>query len=109
MKEELPFGTRVRKSACPVCKYEMDAATCLSHPESGPKAGDYSICIECAAVLRFGPGMELVEADKVDMAEMEYRQPREFAMLKKGQRLVKEMAAETRGRPHCAPDPRNPL
>lgn len=44
--------TRVPSNRCPVCKYQMDAATGVE-PETKPKPGDVSICWQCGAVLIF--------------------------------------------------------
>lgn len=40
-------------SQCPVCSYEMDEATCVSHQGEGPSAGDLSVCLHCGEVLQF--------------------------------------------------------
>lgn len=40
------------RSACPMCRYEMDSAIGLTgKPE--PDAGDLSLCINCGAILQF--------------------------------------------------------
>jgi hypothetical protein len=96
MKEVPVEMSGVKPCVCPVCLKLQDSATCLSDPESRPAPGDYSICISCAAVLRFGPEMDLLEATEVDLEEMKYRQPREYNLLEQAQRLVRTLNAQRR-------------
>lgn len=44
---------------CPICCHENDAATEPDDPNAIPKAGDVSICINCAGISTFtGNGLE---------------------------------------------------
>jgi hypothetical protein len=51
--------TKVPLSKCPVCKYEMDCATCVEKEDWVPKAGDGTICIKCGEFLLFTEGLGL--------------------------------------------------
>lgn len=46
------FITRHAETPCPNCQYSLNAS---GDPATGavPKAGDLSVCINCAAILRY--------------------------------------------------------
>ena len=51
---------RMPESKCPYCEYPVDGATSATRGDDVmPKVGDYSICIECAALSIFGEGLQL--------------------------------------------------
>jgi hypothetical protein len=61
----------------PCCGYEVDAATGLDHEEA-PTPGDYTICLNCGAVLRFvegGPpqvvGLDVLELPAEAIVQMQ--------------------------------------
>lgn len=43
--------------ACPSCGKKLDAASAADGSEKRPSAGDVTLCMYCAAVLRFSPEM----------------------------------------------------
>lgn len=45
-----------KKSTCPCCGYEFDAATDVRQEGSVPEAGDFTICFNCASILVFTDG-----------------------------------------------------
>src|ERR1035437_5604555 len=45
--------TPLPKSTCPVCGYEMDAATRPGNHEDKPGPGDLSLCMKCGEVGAF--------------------------------------------------------
>lgn len=55
MDIKLSQTTETRLSFCPVCRHALDHAT----GPTTPKVGDFSVCIECASILRFTDGMAL--------------------------------------------------
>lgn len=55
------------KSECPICFYEMDAATALEGDRATPMPGDYSLCINCGALLVFEERSQLRQATEDDM------------------------------------------
>jgi len=52
------FTVRTPERHCPTCNYVLDAVSNLDGSEA-PEIGDFSICIGCAEILRFGPSMTL--------------------------------------------------
>lgn len=53
--------TRTAPVSCPECGYAMDAHTSANpnEPNATPSPGDYTVCIECAAILLFTPEMKM--------------------------------------------------
>jgi hypothetical protein len=52
-------------SACPKCREVLDCALPGGGeplPGGGPAEGDCTICINCKAILTYGPGMQLASA-----------------------------------------------
>jgi hypothetical protein len=43
--------TRTRMNLCPVCGYTIDSLSRLDDDDIRPKAGDWTVCFMCAAVL----------------------------------------------------------
>lgn len=69
--------TRLPPALCPHCGAFADAATHAlggSGPDDpAPRPGDFSICITCATILRFGPDLHprIPAAIELDIAEAE--------------------------------------
>lgn len=53
------YTGRVPHSTCPVCFHKLDAVTNVTGPDK-PEAGDFTVCVGCANVLRFDSEMRLV-------------------------------------------------
>jgi hypothetical protein len=51
---------RIRESFCPWCGRSLDAAMNIVLDDSPPSPGDFTLCIGCASVLKFGPLLELL-------------------------------------------------
>lgn len=48
---------------CPTCGYATDhASEMLGDPKIAAKPGDFSVCLDCGELLRFGKDLELVAA-----------------------------------------------
>jgi ribosomal protein L44E len=60
--------TRHAKQACPNCGYTVDASTNTTGT-SGPSAGDYSVCINCAQPLVFAQDLSLTAIALADIHE----------------------------------------
>lgn len=58
---------RVKSTNCPRCKIPIDAATTVAGDDQNPKAGDYTICVECGGWLRFTDDLDVrsVTADEI--------------------------------------------
>jgi len=74
------FSSRVPPAACPRCGKVMDAATNLMD-KTAPQGGDFSVCIYCAAVLRFTDDLDLRKATGDELAMLLDRQPEAFSLL----------------------------
>lgn len=59
------------QKACPSCGYEFDCSECFSEPTAKPGKGDFTICLNCATILRYANDdldvRCLIDADKADM------------------------------------------
>lgn len=51
--------TRHQEQSCPKCAIKVDSATAAFGEEAAPKKGDFSICISCCSVLRYGENLQL--------------------------------------------------
>jgi hypothetical protein len=58
-----------RPQPCPCCGHPLNASTArlFNGAGGGPEAGDFTICIRCAGLLRFGEGLVLREATEEDL------------------------------------------
>lgn len=46
-------------SCCPECGYRMDRSTNVVGDEGGPAEGDWVVCINCAAALRYKADLDV--------------------------------------------------
>jgi len=74
MADELN-ASRVPESRCPSCFKLGDAATEIRNQLVQPQPGDFSICWNCGALLRFDADLTTVLA--ADMSELTDEQRRE--------------------------------
>lgn len=58
----------------------MDGATNLMD-KTAPQGGDFSVCLYCAAVLRFSDDLGLRKATGDELAVLLDRQPEAFSLL----------------------------
>lgn len=72
-------------SRCPVCHYEMDAATCVEKQEAEPSAGDLSVCLNCGAMLQFNDILVLKPMPSDLALDTETR-----ALLERASKLIKQ-------------------
>lgn len=59
----------IPESSCPFCGATMSGA-CNLFGEEGPSPGDFTICIECEAVLTFDQGYHLRAATDAELKEI---------------------------------------
>ena len=83
-----PEPNRIRLNFCPVCLYAMDACTGVGHDRK-PRPGDYSVCADCGALLRFGPGLVLTLCTASDLREFREQDPQKFSLLLVAQAAVR--------------------
>ena len=80
MKTNARFSGQVKSAACPRCGKIVDGATNLMD-KTAPKGGDFSVCIYCAAVLRFTGDLGLRKATGDELAILLDRRPEAFSLL----------------------------
>jgi hypothetical protein len=51
---------------CPVCSYKLDGVTNMTSRDA-PTVGDFTVCIDCRSVLRFGLGMKLEKSALIEV------------------------------------------
>lgn len=78
--------TRVPVSRCPYCDAPNDRASGVY--ERGPQPGDFSVCLICASLLRFGDAMRLRIPSR---AELDALPPDFLAELRTYQRIVRDL------------------
>lgn len=80
------------KCACPVCGYNVDHATlaCAPVKDNAPRAGDVSICFNCASVNMFADGFGTVRRP----TEPERRKLASDKRIQRAVRAIQELHAE---------------
>ena len=58
---------RTKRSECPKCAHKLDAATAIGPKARRPRPGNLSVCISCAALLRFDERLALVELTQQEL------------------------------------------
>lgn len=60
------YTGRLPTRLCPVCFCKLNAVTSLTSREE-PRVGDYTVCINCHSVLRYGLGMDLIKSSLLEV------------------------------------------
>ena len=57
----IPDGltTRTPMQFCPSCLTKIDAHSSLTDKDYSPQPDDFTICLNCGALLKFGPKLDL--------------------------------------------------
>lgn len=84
----------IKPTACPICGYVLTASTGIGRSPA-PAAGDFSVCVECAEILRFDSDMTLVPAVR---SEIEALDTGTFYQLARVQNAVREVRREREGK-----------
>lgn len=74
-------------SQCPICGYNVDAATELHHEPISPKPGDFSLCLNCGSLNKFGDDLGLVESTEDDILLLAADQ---FVEVRKAQDYIRK-------------------
>jgi hypothetical protein len=74
-------------SRCPVCRYEMDSATCASKKDEEASAGDVSVCLNCGEMLQFNDILVLKPLPPEQLASLP-AEPK--ALLMRASELIKQ-------------------
>ena len=64
--------TQHRSCLCPVCGAVLSASTALGHRDAKPLPGDYSLCLQCGAVLIYKFDLTMRVASHEDLAKLDY-------------------------------------
>lgn len=62
-----PSTSEVPATACPQCRSEIDMATEIVAGQVSPREGDFTVCLYCGEILRFGPALELLKTSVFDL------------------------------------------
>jgi hypothetical protein len=74
---------------CPRCKYKAEMATKLTDKKGGkPVVGDWTVCIQCGAFLRFGIDMRLATTTVAELMEFRKNQRKEYAKMLMASRFI---------------------
>lgn len=60
-------GKPLPETKCPRCGHKLNCATVVDGDAGSVSPGDFSVCIGCAAVLRYTPDMTLREASQKEL------------------------------------------
>lgn len=72
---------RLPNSPCPVCGKKLDAASESTGAPVKPVEGDFSVCLYCGALLRFGAHLVIVKASLDELMQLQTEQPLTFKHL----------------------------
>lgn len=73
--------TRTPETQCPSCQCSIDAATALTEDVT-PSPGDFTVCIQCAAILRFDRELHLKETVYHELKELDTEALEELALIR---------------------------
>lgn len=60
---------QIEGSPCPKCGSFLDGASAVDSNEVIPKEGDYSVCLKCGAMLKFGENLKLELLTEAEIEE----------------------------------------
>ena len=61
----------VKRDECPACFYQIECATAAGGGENRPGPGDFSVCLNCAELLRYDDQLNLYIPSEDEMAELD--------------------------------------
>lgn len=76
-----------KKNECPACLYVMDSVPELGGGDHQPRPFDFSICLNCGALLRFDETMDLRLALEDEEFEIH---PEQLEQVYKAQRIIRK-------------------
>lgn len=79
---------RVPESPCPVCAYLADAVVSPDPNYRRPRPGEYTLCGRCAAVLKFGAGMQLERVTLQELAAFAAEDPEHYDRMRELQGFI---------------------
>ena len=77
-------SSRVEKEQCPTCGHSINAATDVSDENNAPRPGDFTICLYCQDIFKFGQELQMEPLDEADILQLN------LDAVLKYQRAIKE-------------------
>lgn len=62
--------TGITPTTCPTCGYKLDAASHLEDQTVRPSPGDFTVCFNCAGLLRFDEDCQPVSTVATDLLDL---------------------------------------
>jgi hypothetical protein len=105
MPDDIYFGkgVYVPQGQCPVCQALLDGVTKISTKrveDDNPCEGDFSVCIYCGSMLRFGIGLTLYEVTRQDLKQLLDEDPEVFKLLQRANAAAKQAITDRRRQRH---------
>lgn len=63
---------------CPKCGSFLDSASAVDSNKIMPKEGDYSVCLKCGVMFKFGQNLKLELLTKAEIEEFKKNYPRQY-------------------------------
>jgi hypothetical protein len=70
----------VPRRRCPGCGHAHDRATDIHDSAAQPKPGDWTVCLNCALTLKFGPGLTLRTVTSAEVITAPKEEQRDLAL-----------------------------
>lgn len=78
---------------CPYCGKLIDMASSVESPEDKPRPKDFSVCIGCAGVMRYGNDMALEECPDIVIESLPEKERQQILIVVQ---TIKRMNAKKR-------------
>ena len=82
---------RMPTQNCPACGTRLDAASGLCEDTPRPKAGDFTVCIDCAALMTFTKSLTVALVDPGGMKKIH---PDDLADIRRAQAAIRRAKEE---------------
>jgi len=82
----------VKPFRCPSCRHEMHQAMSTNNQSTPPEPGDVTICIRCAALLKFNSTMGVRLLRRAEMRRLRHSQKFDWAKIEFIQRVIRMRA-----------------
>lgn len=83
------MSTSIPAQACPNCGYKMDKAADPTDNCRVPNRGDFTLCLACTALLRFGDDLLFRKTTDEDVKELDAEQLRFIERAREEHRRLK--------------------
>ncbi len=90
------FTHKILESVCPTCGKILNGVTNVRpNEEARPVPGDFTLCIECRSLLRFGDDLQLVGVTSKDLEGVSEE---DLEMIKKARQFASEIRSQPKAR-----------